>query len=171
MCSKCKAAHAPVVLFTAIAGGYFSELDPVCVDCLGGTLGGLEIEADMEELSPGRAPRRKALRKQQKLSQKQEFELAEQLGGRTQPGSGNQRGSKGDVRKKGEMRLEAKFTFANSFSLHLDDLEKIDGECTFGEKPVFVIDYKEQGTAALRGRFVVVPFSDYQELKEKKFVK
>lgn len=118
----------------------------------------------MQELSPGPAPRRKTLRKNKRRSQQQERDIAEDLGGRTQPGSGNQPGAKGDVRLKGQWRIEAKFTFAKSYSLTLDDLYKIAGECGDLEKPAFVIDFLEPGTSKLKDRFAVLHFHDLKEL-------
>jgi len=118
----------------------------------------------MAPLLEGPAPRRKALRENKRRSQKQEVELAEELNWRTQPGSGNQRGAKGDVRGKNIGRLEAKFTQADSFSLKLAELEKIEGECTGFEKPVFVIDFIEPGTRGLRGRYAVFVFDHIKEL-------
>jgi hypothetical protein len=118
----------------------------------------------MELLSPGPAPRRKALRKGKKRSTQQELEVNELFGARMQPGSGNQAGAKGDGRKKGELRLEMKFTADNSFSLKLEELWKIAGEAAHGELAVFVVDFLEQGTRKLRDRFAVVHANDLKEL-------
>lgn len=124
----------------------------------------MRSDIPMAPLVEGLAPRRKALRANKRLSVKQEVDLAEELGWRTQPGSGNQRGAKGDVRGKNIGRLEAKFTSADSFSLKYDELEKIEGECTGFERPVFVIDFLEPGTRKLRGRYAVFLFDDIKEL-------
>lgn len=145
--------------------GHIGEIDPVCLQCLEYDLG-MEAEVEMKPLAEGPAPRRKGLRKRKRLSEKQEVELAGLLNARTQPGSGNQRGAKGDIRLKGQLRLEAKFTMAESFSLKLEELEKIESECGAFEKPAIVVDFKQQGTGALRARYVVVPFNDYQELRD-----
>ncbi len=81
-----------------------------------------------------------------------------------QPGSGNQDSAKSDLRLKNVARYEAKFTYANSFSLQLDELYKLNGELQGAERPAFIIDFRERGSKSLRDRFVVVPFEDFKEL-------
>jgi hypothetical protein len=118
----------------------------------------------MEPRKDGPAPRRKALRKGQRSSQKQELELAEELGGRRQPGSGNQNTAKGDVRTKGLVRVEAKLTTDDSYRLQLADFWKIDSEKGPREFPAMVIDFLERGTRKLRDRLAVIHFNDLKEL-------
>jgi hypothetical protein len=161
-CAKC-AGSGPVIPFTLIADDQAGEAEALCAACLF-TPNGLRVDVPMEPLVSGPVSRRKGLRKAKKTSQRQEVDIAEELGGRTQPGSGNQPGAKGDIRKKGELRVEAKFTSANSFSLKLDELYKIAGECGVGEKPVFVIDFLEPGTRKPKDRFAVIHFHDLKEL-------
>jgi hypothetical protein len=162
-CSKCGAGTVLVLQFLVLVDDHAGEVDKLCYSCLF-DFGGIRAIVPMEPASPGRAPRKKALKKNRRLSQEQERDVCAELGARTQPGSGNQRGSKGDGRKKGELRVETKFTTANSFPLELSDLEKIAGECGVGEKPVLVIDYQEPGTRRLRDRYGVLHFKDLKEL-------
>jgi hypothetical protein len=162
-CSRCGTENVPVIPFCIVVDDHGGDADPLCGGCLF-YREGLRVDVTMQDLAPGPASRRKGLRKARKVSQQQERDIAEELRGRTQPGSGNQRGAKGDVRVHGKLRVEAKFTTAGSYSLHLDDLYKIAGECGVGEKPVLVIDYRESGTSKLKDRFAVVHFQDLKDL-------
>lgn len=162
-CSKCGAGPILIIPFVVITENATGEAEGLCQGCLFDQ-DGLRVDIPMQELDRGPLNRRKTLRKAKKTSQKQEQDIAEELGGRTQPGSGSQRGAKGDVRKKGELRVEAKFTTAESFSLKLDELYKIAGECGAGEKAVLVIDYLDPGTRRPKDRFAVVHFQDLKEL-------
>lgn len=99
-----------------------------------------------------------------KLSRKQEQRNAKLLGGRTQPGSGSSKRAKGDVRLLGQYRGESKFTFARSYSLDRNVLEKILSECTDGEKPILFLDYKNKETGRTFGSYVVLHESDFEEL-------
>lgn len=166
-CDKCGAggpgtAQVLVLPFTLVVDTHTGDADALCADCLF-NLNGLRVDVPMADLSP-KHNHRKGLRKSKRSSVLQEREVAEELGGRTQPGSGNQPGAKGDIRKKGELRVEAKSTTASSFRLELDDLYKIAGETTLGEKAVLVIDYLEPGTRKLKDRFAVIHFQDLKEL-------
>jgi len=160
-CSKCGEGPLPVIPFLFITEQHSGEATPLCKGCLFDP-GGLAAEVEMEELAPGR--RKHKFKKNKKRSLQQEVDIMDELGGRTQPGSGNQAGAKGDGRKKGELRVEAKFTEANSYSLVLDDLYKIAGEATFGELPLFVIDFLEPGKRSLKDRFAVLHFTDLKGL-------
>lgn len=162
-CSKCRSEGVLVIPFMVVVDDHSGTAEPLCQGCLFDIEGCASV-IPMEPLVTGKAPRRKALKKNRRLSQAQEREVCEELGAKTQPGSGNQRGAKGDGRKKGELRIETKFTTANSFPLELDDLHKIAGECAAGERAVLVIDYQEPGTRRLRDRFGVIHFQDLKEL-------
>lgn len=161
-CSKCGNDNAAVLTFSVVADGHSGDVAPLCSVCLFEE--GARSDVPMQELAPGPAPRRKALRHNKRISQQQERDIAEELGARVQPNSGAMSGAKGDVRKRGAFRLEAKFTRAESFALHLEDLEKIAGECAPSERPLLVIDFLEQGTSKLRDRFAVLHFQDTKEL-------
>lgn len=158
LCEGCGSAGNTfrIHLFTKEA----STVSPVtCGFCCG-----QEKKFDVELREPEvKVNRGKALRRQKKVSQEQEIEIAEELGARVQKNSGAVSGAKGDVRKKGVARIEAKYTTMNSYGLHLEDLQKIEGECAHGEKPVFVIDYQEPRTYRLKGRYAVIPFEDLKE--------
>lgn len=160
-CSKCERGPLPVIPFLFITELHSGDATPLCQSCLFNP-DGLVAEVEMTELAPGR--RRPNFKKNKQRSLRQEVDIMEELGGRTQPGSGNQPGAKGDGRKKGELRVEAKFTEANSYSLKLDDLYKIAGEASFGEMPLFIIDYLEPGKRSLKDRFVVLHFNDLKGL-------
>jgi len=160
-CSKCGEGPQLVIPFVVITETHSGEASDLCKGCLFDSEG-LTTEIPMQELAPGR--RKHKFKKNKRRSLQQEVDIMEELGGRTQPGSGNQPGAKGDVRKKGELRVEAKFTEANSYSLALDDLYKIAGEASFGELPLFVIDFLEPGKRSLKDRFAVVHFTDLKGL-------
>ena len=161
-CSRCEGRGPTILHFAVTTEEAVGDLPPVCLACA--TKGG-EISVWLTALTE-KPSKRKAFKRAKKTSLKQEVEVCELLGARTQPGSGNQAGAKGDGRRKGELRIEAKFTKANSYSLKLEELDKLMGEATHGELPVFVIDYLEPGTSKLRDRYAVLPFSDAQELIE-----
>lgn len=163
VCGGCGGVGA-VVVFGVVAETHAGAIAPLCSFCLFNHKdGGMSSQVPMEPLVTGRAPMRKHLRKNRRRSKEQEQDLAEELGARVQPNSGAMTGSKGDVRKKGVFRLEAKFTHAESFSLQLDDLHKIAGECAGFEKPLVVIDFVEQGTSKLKDRFAVLQFDHVKE--------
>lgn len=162
-CSRCGVEGVSVVGFAVVTETHCGDAEPLCRDCLFDPQG-VRANIPLQPLVEGAAPRRKALRKNKRFSREQEVDIATELDWRTQPGSGNQRGAKGDVRGRNIGRVEAKFTQAESFSLKLEELEKIAGECTGFEKPVFVIDFLEPGTRGLRGRYAVFQFDDIKEL-------
>ena len=126
-CSSCGAGSVPVIDFALTTETHVGEAGKLCVRCLLDD-NGHSVDLDLRPLVEGKPSRRKALRRGKKTSQKQEVEVAEEFGGRTQPNSGAMAGAKGDVRKKGELRIEAKYTAAGSYSLKLEELEKIAGE-------------------------------------------
>jgi ribosomal protein L44E len=98
-------------------------------------------------------PVKKGKSDSQKRSRAQEKRAAKRIGGRVQPASGAGR-AKGDVRAAGRVRMECKLTRANSFSLKLADLEKIERETSRGEMPIFEVEF--QGTHP-RKRYAVIP--------------
>jgi len=161
-CSRCEAEGQVILHFAVTTDEEVGDLPALCVAC---AIKGGEITTYLAPLNE-KPSRRKAFKKAKKTSLKQEVEVCELLGARTQPGSGNQAGAKGDGRRKGELRIEAKFTKAASYSLKLEELGKLMGEATHGELPVFVIDYLDPGTSKLRDRYAVLPFADAQELIE-----
>lgn len=174
-CSRCGDGAGPkgmvyVVPFTVVVDGHAGETGTLCTNCLLCSEG-MRVDVPMEDLAPGLAPRRGALRRVKKTSRRLEADLADDLNEvlgqgvvRTQPGSGNQAGAKGDLRGKNLMRVEEKHTKAASFSLKLDELHKVAGECTGLERPVFVVDYLDPGTSKLQDRFAVIPIKYLKEL-------
>lgn len=131
-----------------------------CLETLGESVGELELV----NLAPERPPCRPRLRRQKRLSQQQELDIALELSAVVQKASGALPGLKGDGRRKGVLRFEAKYTEAGSYTLKLADLEKIASECHGRERPVLVLDFKERGTGKLRDRFAVVRFDDAKEM-------
>lgn len=135
------------------------------VDRVGPLREGGEMLAVLEAEKPkGASPPSKAMKR---MSQKQERRNAELLGGRTQPMSGASSRAKGDVRKFGEYRGESKFTFAGSYSLTREVLDKITSECKHGEKPLLFLDFKNKENGRTRGSYVVLHESDFEELVRK----
>jgi hypothetical protein len=175
VCSKCGAGshglgRTMVIPFMVIVDGHAGETEALCQGCLFYP-GGVKVEVPMENLAPGPAPRRGALRRAKQTSRRLEADLAEDLNEAlgegvvvTHPGSGNQPGAKGDLRGKNIVRVEEKHTKAASFSLKLDELQKIASECTGRERPVFVVDYLDPSTSKLQDRFAVIPIQDLKEL-------
>lgn len=161
-CSRCGARDTITLAFTVITEDASGDAAELCLKCAvkGGT-----VDVPLTPLT-GKASKKKTFKKIKKVSLKQEVEVCEALGARTQPGSGNQAGAKGDGRRIGELRIEAKFTAADSYSLKREELLKLLGEATQGELPIFVIDYKEPGSNKLRDRYAVVPFDELVELVE-----
>ena len=161
LCARCGRGVAPIVTFHVLTEAGHGETDGICTLCLGYEQ---SVDVPLAPLVEGPVDRRRAMKARKKRSQKQELQIAGQFDGRTQPGSGAMPWAKGDVRKKGVFRIEAKFTEAKSYSLKLEDLEKIEAECEGAEKPIFIIDYLENGTRSLRGRYAVLTDTHLEEL-------
>jgi hypothetical protein len=160
-CEYCKTftfcVRANLFTKTAIA-----ESKLVCLLCIKKN-GGLEETLELEEPDV-EVNRKKTLKRQKKASRDQEIDIAEELGAKVQVNSGATVGSKGDVRKKGVVRVEAKFTSFSSYSLKLEELHKISGECEGKEKPVMVVDFQEPRTHRTLDRYAIVPFEDFKEM-------
>lgn len=161
-CTVCGSA-GPVAIIHIITPSGSGTSDPLCGLCFRSEEN--QIPVDIEEVEVEVAGKRKALKAQRKLSQRQELDIAEELGGRVQLASGALAGSKGDVRIKGAYRIEAKFTKAGSYSLKLEDLYKIMSECGAGEKPLFIIDFLDP-TGRTRDRFAVLHWEDLKEMTD-----
>lgn len=162
VCSKCGLTGL-VVAFGIITPEEAGEADTLCARCLFDSEG-TSVDVELAPLAEGKAPRRKGLRKAKRSSLRQEMDVCEQLGARTQPASGAMAGAKSDGRKKGELRIEAKLTTADSYSLKLEELWKLGAEAAPGERSLFVIDFLDQGTRKLRDRFAVLQFNELKEL-------
>jgi len=165
VCGKSNLADSVHVLRTHVfTKESSSSTDPLCTTCMAAQEGGVERTLELEEPEVQGPNRGKALRAQKRRSQRQERDLAEELGARVQKASGALSGSKGDLRKKGLLRIEAKYTEAGSYSLKLDDLLKILSECEGTEKPVLVVEYVDKGTKKMKERFAVIHFEDLKEI-------
>lgn len=170
-CSKCNAGPLLVLPFALIVDDHAGDTEALCQGCLF-DVEGVSVAVPMAPLAPGRAPRKQALRRAKKDSLKQELDIVtdfDEVFGegatRRQPGSGNQPGAKSDhLIRKAHLRMEAKHTKDRSFSLKLDELYKLAGECENLEQPVFVIDYIDPGTRTLQDRFAVLFIHHLKEL-------
>lgn len=103
-------------------------------------------------------------KRQKKMSQRQERQVAQDIGGRTVAGSGAGRTSGGsDVRKRGEFRVECKVTEKPYFILTYVDLCKIRDQAIKGglEMPVFQIRFAIPRSRAYD--FAVIP-SEFDEV-------
>lgn len=101
-----------------------------------------------------------------RASAAQELEIANGLeGGRRQPASGALLGHKGDVRVRDKFRIEAKFTTSKSYNVKRADLLKIRSECDGFERPVFVVDFKDQNFRT-EDRWVLIPYQDWEKLTD-----
>lgn len=105
-------------------------------------------------------------KKLRRKSMKIEDKLAEAIGGRRHKGSGALSYLKGDVRKRGKIRAESKFTQNKSYSVRLDDLWKIQSECSPGEVPAFDITFVEPMSLREVDSWVLIPRSEWQRLLE-----
>lgn len=146
-CDACACSEA--VQYEVTTNGVKGTSVPICNKCLV-EKAILVIIRDSEEGSLGR----KTLNK---LSKKQEKEIASSVGGITHGGSGNQKHYKGDVRLQGKTRIEAKFTLAKSYRVDLSDLHKIRSECTLGETPAFVVRFVDKMTKKATEEWVMIP--------------
>jgi hypothetical protein len=117
----------------------------------------ISTEAEQQELK--RAPA--VSKKVRKLSQKQERRIAQDVGGRVQPASGALPYAKGDVRKQGKLRIEAKSTYAKSFSITEALLNKIESHATFEEIPTIVVDFLDKHDNKVKRSVAIVPYSDW----------
>jgi hypothetical protein len=104
-----------------------------------------------------------------KTSKQQEERLAEDLGGRTVAGSGApMRSGGGDVRLQGKLRIEAKYTSKDSYSLHIDDLKKIEEQAIrAGEIPLFVVQFKIK---PIQPSFVLYKISNEEALDQRMII-
>lgn len=111
---------------------------------------------------PNRRPSNKGIRRR---SRRQELQLAEEAGGRTQKGSGSLPWAKGDVRRKGKFRAECKQTRSRSFTVTRTILNKIRSECDFDEVPVLDVEFLGPG-GRTEERYVVIPYEDWLATQE-----
>jgi hypothetical protein len=109
---------------------------------------------------PGAHPPSKKLRKR---ARKTELDIAEDIGGKAQKASGALPWAKGDVRKRGEHRIEAKTSRTKSYRVTRKELNKIRGECGFGEKPAFIISFVNPTTLREEDKWVLQPYGDWHE--------
>lgn len=135
------------------------KLEPRCLNCL--------ITRVIQGVAMVDAPkvtRSAPSHRTKKLSQNQEREIMEDIGGRTQPASGARSGYKGDGRLYGRVRMEAKLTTVNTFGLKSSDLSKIRGECVGNEKPALIVDFKDKRTGQTKDRWAVIPYEQWKDI-------
>jgi len=97
-------------------------------------------------------------KRQKKMSQQQERQVAKDIGGRTVAGSGAGRTSGGgDVRLRSELRVECKVTEKDYFVLQYADLRKIRDQAIRGglEMPIFQIRFAIPRSRAFD--FAIIP--------------
>ena len=100
-------------------------------------------------------------RSNQTRSRNQEKRAARRYGAKRQKGSGSQVGAKGDLRAFGKLRGECKFTRAESYTLKLQELRKIEHEAAAGEIPAFEIEFQHGQPFK---RYVVLPGWAFEQL-------
>jgi hypothetical protein len=98
-------------------------------------------------------------------ARRQETARAKAVGGRRQPGSGNRPGFRGDVRTENAVE-ELKFTTKQSYSLKLEDLQKIEEYAlSVGSFPLFTVEFRR--AVSVRGvRWTCMPEWVLRELME-----
>lgn len=102
-------------------------------------------------------------RRRIKISRKLEQEVAEDIGGKTQPGSGNQ-DAKADIRKIDEWRIEHKYTDSvKGYRVQVDDLNTVIKHANMaGEWPSLVLNFRRLGR-----KFAILPYELFLEIVEK----
>jgi hypothetical protein len=155
--------QGPHLQFSIYLPDHTADAPGLCISCLQAGTVSIHTDATLNEVpATDKHQRKKTARRQKRLSMGQELDIAESLNARVQKGSGALPWAKGDVLKSGVFRVEAKYTEAKSYSVKLEDLEKIQGECQGAEFPVFVIDFKQQGKT--RERVALIPFNILETL-------
>lgn len=161
-CTLCGTQEIEVLVPTIDGGEEITEGEDRCDGCFfksPHTLFQQEIELDEAK------PRRVVSKARRKRVARQEQDMAEAIGGRTQAGSGSVAGCKGDVRKKGFFRIECKSTEAKSFSVKREILDKIRSECGRQELPALDILFLGPNLVE-EDRWVAVPFPQFEEYAE-----
>lgn len=156
--APCEMCGATAVVMLVTANGGTDYIGPLCLEHLAAPQTAVIA-------APKYAPPKAG--KIRHHSQKQERQIMTDLGGRTQPASGSKPGAKGDGRLYGKLRMEAKFTFAGSYSLKLRELQKIRSECDVTEEPVLVLDFKDRATGRELDRWALLPYPTLLELLRK----
>src|SRR5262245_51216926 len=115
----------------------------------------------MYEPTPESKLKKVSPKKQRRASVKQETDIMEALGGYREAGSGALKHLKGDGRVRDKYRVEAKYTRKDGYRLTRQELNKIRGECSSTEMPLFVIDFVDPETGGSPDRWVVVEFERF----------
>lgn len=134
--------------------------DTVPASCASCRVGHVQLALLKKQESGGPRPPSNRMKK---LSQKQEKRVMQDIGGRMHKASGAA-GDKGDGHLLDVVRVEMKYTFANSFKLGLDILEKIRGECRGKEIPSVVIDFKVKPTGRTVDSWAVIPYEVWKKV-------
>jgi Holliday junction resolvase len=105
--------------------------------------------------------------KTRKRSQRQEKGVAGLLLGRTVPASGAVRHGGYDVRKQGELTIECKYTSKKSYTLKLEDLQKVKAAAlrNGAEKPLMTIRFVDVMHGRTIEEVVVMSLSYFEELR------
>lgn len=116
--------------------------------------------------NPELKPRKVTAKRQKRASIDQENEVMDLLGGRRHPGSGAVPGLQGDGRVRDKYRVEMKHTRQAGYRVDRNDLNKIRGECSGTEVPLFVMDFVDPRTGGSPDRWVMVPFEVFQRMDQ-----
>lgn len=138
-------------------GGTTDTLRALCKDCRLNT-----VQRGLLKPPPPQGPKPPNNR-MKKISQKQERRVMEDIGGRVHKASGAA-GDKGDGHLRDVVRVETKYTFADSFRLGRDILDKIRGECRGKEIPTVVIDYKAKSSGRTVDSWAVIPYEVWKKV-------
>ncbi len=102
------------------------------------------------------------IRKRKKYSQRQEKKAAADLGARVEANSGATKFGGADARLVDKLRIECKFTEQATYTLQLDDLNKLRDQAIIGglEYPVFQLEFKKQKLV-----LAIVPYEKHWDVK------
>lgn len=116
--------------------------------------------------NPELKPRKVSAKRTKRASIAQENEVMDLLGGRRHPGSGAIPGLQGDGRVRDKYRVEMKHTRQAGYRVDRKDLNKVRGECTGTEVPLFVMDFVDPRTGGSPDRWVMIPFEAFQRMDQ-----
>lgn len=161
-CPNCSRDNEALFSICVTKGTTVESTDGYCLGCL--TQCEVPLIIMEQEATTGRPLSAKAIRRR---SQRQERELAEATGARQQKASGSLPWAKGDVRLRGSFLAECKFTRAKSYSMKLQDLNKIRGECSSDEVPVLDVTFTDNN-GRRDDRWVAMPYEVWLKLFNQK---
>jgi hypothetical protein len=156
-CPGCHLEHVWLEIQTIAIGDATDTLGPLCSNCREEHVHTLLLQLPK---SQGAKPPSNRMKK---ISQKQEQRVMKDIGGRVHKASGAA-GDKGDGHLRGVVRVEMKYTFADSFRLDRETLDKIRSECRDKEIPAVVIDYKVKPSGRTVDSWAVIPYEVWKKV-------